>query len=56
MHFHFEVILKKCEDENDADGLYIYFPINIGIIFPNFKAIVKKMGAVWDFCGSSFYI
>ena len=52
----FAVILKKYEDENDADGPYIYFPIDFGFIFPNFRAIVKKIGAVWDFCGSSFYI
>ena len=34
----------------------MWFAIDFGIICPNFRAIVKQMGAVWDFCGSSFYI
>ena len=52
----FAAILKKCEVENDADGIKTYFPTDFGIIFPNFRANLKKMGAVWDFCESSFYI
>ena len=32
-------ILKKCEVENDADGLKTYFPIDFGIIFLNFRQI-----------------
>ena len=50
----FAIIPKKCEDGNDADGLKTYFAIDFGIIFGNFGAIVKKIGAVWDFCGFLF--
>ena len=50
----FAIIPKKCEYENDADGLKTYFAIDFGIIFGNFGAIVKKIGAVWDFCGFLF--
>ena len=50
----FAIIPKKCEYENDADGLKTYFAIDFGIIFGDFRAIVKKIGAVWDFCGFLF--
>ena len=50
----FAIIPKKSEDENDADGLKTYFAIDFGILFGNFGAIVKKIGAVWDFCGFLF--
>ena len=52
----FAIIPKKCEDENDADGVKTYFAIDFGIIFGIFRAIVKKIGAAWDLRGSSFYI
>ena len=35
----FVAILKKCEVENDADGLKTYFPTDFGIIFCNFRQI-----------------
>ena len=50
----FAIIPRKCEYENDAGGLKTYFAIDFGIIFGNFRAIVKKIGAVWDFCGFLF--
>ena len=51
----FEENPKKCEDENDADGLKTYFAIDFGIIFGNFRAVSKKMegGEVFE---SFFYI
>ena len=51
----FADIRKKCEDENDADGLKTYFAIDFGIIFGNFRAVSKKMegGEVFE---SFFYI
>ena len=36
----FVAILKQCEVENDADGLKIYFPADLEIIFSNFRQIV----------------
>ena len=33
----FVAILKKCEVENDADGIKTYFPTDSGIIFFNFR-------------------
>ena len=35
----FVVILKKCEVENDADGIKTYFPTVLGIVFFNFHQI-----------------
>ena len=32
-------ILKKCDVENDADGLKTYFATDFGIIFWNFRKI-----------------
>ena len=32
-------ILKKCEVENDADGIKTYFLTDFGIIFLNFRQI-----------------
>ena len=32
-------ILKKCEVENDAEGVQTYFPTDFGIIFCNFRQI-----------------
>ena len=32
-------ILKKCEGENDAEGIKTYFPTDFGIIFCNFRQI-----------------
>ena len=32
-------ILKKCDVENDADGLKTYFATDFGIIFCNFRQI-----------------
>ena len=51
----FEENPKKCEDENDADGLKTYFAIDFGIIFGNFRAVSKKLegGEVFE---SFFYI
>ena len=38
----FADIRKKCEDENDADGIKTYFAIDFGIIFGNFRAVLRK--------------
>ena len=35
----FADIRKKCEVENDAEGIKTYFPTDLGIIFWNFRQI-----------------
>ena len=40
----FEVILRKCEDENDADWIKTYFAIDFWIIFEDLGRVLEKSG------------
>ena len=52
----FVAILKKCEVENDADGLKTYFATDFGIIFCNFRQIFFVGRGGLGSTESSFYI
>ena len=49
-------ILKKCDVENDADGLKTYFATDFGIIFCNFRQIFFVGRGGLGSTESSFYI